>query len=163
MASRDRHRRNLHGLLFSRSGIGDALMEHRKTYTGCLRELGRDPSEVEVPVVREVYVAETRKEAEARARRLIGSLYKNIYWPWDLAVPPMNPRASIPRGSSATPRLWCARSKGTKRNWESHISSVSSSTPAWAGGSPKGRRAFRKRGDPPFPGKSLAAGPRAVS
>lgn len=65
----------------------DALVEHRRIYEESVRALGRDPSRAAVPIVREVYVGETRKEAETRARRLIGGLYQKIYWPWDLAAP----------------------------------------------------------------------------
>jgi alkanesulfonate monooxygenase SsuD/methylene tetrahydromethanopterin reductase-like flavin-dependent oxidoreductase (luciferase family) len=56
-----------------------AVVQQYKDFAAALKEAGRDLSEVERPLIREVYVAEDRDKAIREAREHLGNLYEHYY------------------------------------------------------------------------------------
>jgi alkanesulfonate monooxygenase SsuD/methylene tetrahydromethanopterin reductase-like flavin-dependent oxidoreductase (luciferase family) len=75
------------------------LKEHFKVYRDYLREYGKQADEV--PVIREVYVAETTAKAEAEARDGIMYLHAGMYGKWSAVRPLRDDKGELVKDPSA--------------------------------------------------------------
>ncbi len=75
------------------------LREHYRVYREFLRQFGREAAEV--PVIREVFVAETMAKAEAEARDGIMYLHAGMYGKWSAVRPLRDDKGELVKDPSA--------------------------------------------------------------